>query len=174
MKNILQQILICSLGLMLSCNQTSKDLSPAQKKEMIESATAVVKKVFEASNNMQFEKGLDYYAPDADSYYVSDGQISSLSDLRTAYRQIGPAVEVLHNKITAWNVTIISENTVSFTLPVELKLKLKDLPEYNGKLIWSAIVQKRNDEWVIIQSHESWLNCAEVAAALTPPIEKEL
>ncbi len=73
----------------------------------------------------------------------------------------------MKNSIKNWNSTFISKNTVAFTLPVDLKIKLVGIPEYNVKLVWSGIVQKWNGHWIIIQSHESWLDCVEVASALT-------
>jgi hypothetical protein len=92
----------------------------------------------------------------------------SLADLKKTYSEIGPAVEDLDNTIQSWNVQVLSKNIVTFSLPVHLKLKLKGIPEFNGQLVWTATVQRQKDGWKIVQSHESWLNCAEVAAALTP------
>lgn len=148
-------------------DEKSKPLE-SEIKVTIEAARSTVQKVFEASNNHQFLEGLNYYSDDSDAYYTSNGEVFNLEELRKSYSEIGPSVEVLENSITAWNATFISENTVAFTLPVRLKMKLVGIPEYNGQLIWSGIVQKRDDQWKIIQSHESWLNCVDVATALTP------
>lgn len=162
-------LLFCVLSITIqSCQNQENELTEAQEKTMIAAARATVEKVFNCSNNMDFVKGLDFYANDSNSYYISDGALLSLDDLKASYKQIGPSVEVLHNTIEAWNTKIISKDAVSFTLPVRLTLKLKGIPEYTGQLVWTAIVQKRANKWMIVQSHESWLNCAEVAAALTP------
>jgi ketosteroid isomerase-like protein len=143
-------------------------LTEVQTQEIINSATEVVKKVFEYSNNMDFETGLNHYSETSNSYFITDGIMHSLADLRKSYQSVGPAVEELHNSIESWNVKVLSPDVVTFTLPVKLKLKLKGMPEYNGQLIWTATLQKQEDRWMIVQSHESWLNCAEVTAALTP------
>lgn len=157
---------ICILN--LSCNGPEKPLTEAQTQEIINSSTEVVKKVFEYSNNMDFETGLDHYSNSSDSYFITDGKMHSLSDLKKAYKEVGPSVEELHNEIENWNVQVLSPDAVTFTLPVKLMLKLKGIPEFNGQLVWTATLKKQENQWIIVQSHESWLNCAEVAAALTP------
>lgn len=152
----------------MSCEQQKLSLTNSEKSLIVESAKSTVQKVFEASNNHQFLEGLQYYSGDSDAYYTSNGEVFTLDELKESYSEIGPSVEELKNSILNWQATFISENTVAFTLPVQLKLKLRGIPEYNGQLIWSGIVQKRDGQWKVIQSHESWLNCAEVALALTP------
>ena len=172
-KSVMKKILISLLlsGMLLfapSCQKKDNILTETEKKEIIESAKVTVAKVFECSNNLEFMKGLDFYSGDADTYYSNNGTITSLKEMKESYSQIGPSVEILHNSIDSWKATVISKDAVAFTLPIHLKIKLKGLPEYTGQLVWSGIVQKRNKKWRIVQSHESWLNCAEVAAALTP------
>lgn len=162
-------LLVCSITLLnYSCQKSEPELTEMQAQQITTSATEVVKQVFEYSNNMDFESGLNHYSDSPDAYYIIDGTMLSLADLKESYSAIGPAVEVLHNTIESWNVQILSPDIVTFTLPVKLKLKLKGIPEYTGKIIWTATLQKQHDRWMIVQSHESWLNCAEVAAALIP------
>lgn len=151
-----------------SCQRTENQLTEAKIQEIIASASEVVNKVFEYSNNLDFETGLNHYSEISDSYFITNGTMNSLADLKNEYREVGSTVESLHNTIESWNVQVLSEDVVTFTLPIKLKLKLKGMSEFNGQLVWTATVQKQNDEWKIVQSHESWLNCVEVAAALTP------
>ncbi|MFD2568241.1 hypothetical protein [Pseudotenacibaculum haliotis] len=166
-RNLISVFLIGVFVTFQSCETQKKSLSDQDKNLIIESAKVTVQKVFDASNNLKFLDGLNYYSGDDDAYYVNNGTLLNLDDLKKSYSQIGPSVQRLENTIQSWNSTILSENTVAFTLPILLKIKLDGIPEYTGQLIWSAIVQKRNEKWVIIQSHESWLNCVEVASALT-------
>ena len=161
--------ILCAICLFnQSCISPENQLTESQKQEIIDSATEVVKKVFEYSNNMDFETGLDHYSETSNSYFITEGIMHSLTDLRKTYRDVGPEVEELHNTIESWNVQVLSPDVVIFTLPVQLRLKLKGVPEFNGKLVWTATLKKQEDRWMIVQSHESWLNCAEVTAALTP------
>ena len=151
-----------------SCVRSENQLTEAQIQEITNSATEVVKKIFEYSNNLDFETGLNYYSESSNSYFITDGIIHSLTDLKKEYKDIGPLVETLHNTIESWNVKVLSPDIVTFTLPVKLRLKLKGIPEFSGELIWTATLQKQEDQWLVVQSHESWLNCSEVAAALIP------
>ena len=159
--------LILTIIFTQSCQKRKSNLTNLEKIAIINSAKVTVEKVFELSNNLKFIDGLNYYSGDSDAYYTNNGTILTLADLKKSYSQIGSSVGVLENSIDKWNSTFISENTVAFTLPIHLKIKIVGIPEYNGKLVWSGIVQKRNKRWMIIQSHESWLNCIAVLSALT-------
>jgi len=172
MKRILIYLLMGSAVFSQSCRNKKSELTEADKKTIINSAKGTVQKVFDASNNLKFLEGLNYYSGDADAYYTNNGTVLTLNDLKKSYSDIGSSVEVLENVIDRWNATILSENTVAFTLPIHLKIKLAGISEYNGQLVWSGIVRKRKDRWVIVQSHESWLNCVEVMSALTPTDKK--
>jgi|GEM_PF-2512554 len=159
--------LIGALFLTQSCQNRERRITNLEKKAIIDSAKVTVEKVFQSSNNLQFIEGLNYYSEEPDGYYTNNGTILTLTDLKKSYCQIGSSVEILKNTIISWNAKFLSKNTVAFTLPIHIKIKLVGIPEYNGQLVWSGIVQKRNQEWLIIQSHESWLNCMEVLSALT-------
>jgi len=137
-----------------------------EKQNIIDETSSIVMQIFEAANSKQYLRGLDHYSDDADACFVSDGIIRTLAELKPIYVSAGEAVEDLHNDILAWNVNVLSHALVSFTLPVKLRIKFKGIPEYTGQIIWSAILQRKSDEWLVIQSHESWLNIAEVSRAL--------
>ena len=135
---------------------------------IIEATKKVVNNIFQAANDKQYLKGLDYYAGGDNTYFVSDGVIHTLEKLKTIYATVGETVEDLHNEILEWHCQVLTPELVNYTLPVKLRLKFKGIPEYTGQIIWSATLQKIDGQWLVIQSHESWLNAAEVAAALTP------
>ena len=146
---------------------SANSLSDTDQKKIIETTSSVVNKIFEASNNKQYLKGLDYYSGSNDAFFVSSGSIKSLDELKESYIVAGASVEDLHNEILEWKVKVLSAELVSFTLPVQLRLKLKGIKEYTGQIFWSAVLQKIGDQWLVVQSHESWLNAAEMANALT-------
>ncbi len=162
-------LLIVALISAQSCEKGKSNLTDLEKELIINSAKITVQKVFESSNNLDFVSGLNYYSDEPDAYYTNNGTILTLDDLKKSSNQISSSVEVLENSIDSWNSIVLSKNTVAFTLPLSIKIKLVGIPEYNGQLVWSGIVQKRNKKWMIIQSHESWLNCIEVISALTEP-----
>ena len=169
----MRKLLFFSLLLILnlSCNTPTDRLSEKESLEIASSAKEVVQQVFDYSNNMDFKSGLNHYSNKENAYFVTDGVIHSLSELKTSYEAVGPYVEHLHNTINDWHIEVLSKNIVVVTLPVTLQLKMKGITEYTGELIWTATLEKEEGEWIIVQSHESWLNCAEVAAALAPPKE---
>ena len=142
-------------------------MTESEKQDIIETTSSIVTNIFEASNNKQYLKGLDYYSNDKTAYFVSGDAILTLEQLKTSYEQAGAMVEDLHNEILEWKIRVLSSEVVSFTLPVKLRLKFKGIKEYTGQIFWSAVLQKINDEWLVVQSHESWLNAAEMAEALT-------
>lgn len=166
MNKMITILLLFIMNSLSTVNAT--EISESQQRQIIQSAANVVSKIFEASNNKQFLQGLDYYSDDKNAFFVSAGSIQSLSDLKISYAAAGAGVEELHNEILEWNSKVLSPELISFTLPVRLRLKLKGIEEYTGTIIWSAILQKTDDQWLVVQSHESWLNAAEVAQALNP------
>lgn len=135
--------------------------------QIIRETKKVVENIFDASNSKQYLKGLDYYSDAEDAVYVSAGKIQSLEDLKKSYAIAGDAVEDLHNDILSWNFNVLSDELVSITLLVKLRLKFKGIKEYTGQIFWSAVIKKIDNHWLVVQSHESWLNAAEMAHALT-------
>ncbi|MEP1445736.1 MAG: nuclear transport factor 2 family protein [Paraglaciecola sp.] len=166
MKKVVMTLLIFMVNYSLVVN--ASELSKAEKQKIIETTSSIVDQIFEAANNKQFLRGLDYYSDDENAFFVSDGQINSLDDLKKSYAAVGSSVEDLHNDIIEWNAKVLSAELVSFTLPVKLRLKITGIPEYTGQIIWSALLQNVDGQWLVVQSHESWLDCAKVAKALTP------
>ena len=154
---------------LFSCKEETNNLSEVQKQTIASSAKDVVQKVFESANKLDYKASLEHYSSDPDTRYIDNGSIyPSLDAMKDAYNQVGPTMELVENKIQRWDMVVLAKDAVSFTLPIQLKLKAKGLPAYEGQFIWSGIVQKRKGKWMIIQSHESWQNYAEVIAALTP------
>jgi hypothetical protein len=156
--------------LVLSCQPQQATLTESQKSEIANTAKAVVQNVIDNSNRLDFKAALQNYSGDPDTRYIENGMIfPSLTALEEAYNEFGPTLELLENRIDSWDIIVLAADAVSITLPIQLRIKPKNLSEYNGRYVWSGIVQKRNGKWMIVQSHESWLNYTEVVAALTPP-----
>lgn len=148
-------------------NKTTQLINDKERQGIIDDASLVVIQIFEASNNKHFLQGLDYYSTDKDAYFVSGGAIKTLEQLKSSYAIAGASVEDLHNDILEWNIKVLSPELVSFTLPVKLRLKFKGIKEYTGQIFWSAVLQKVGEQWLVVQSHESWLDAVEMAQALT-------
>lgn len=138
--------------------------------QVLDSAKAVAQKIFDYSNKLDFQSAIAYYSSDSDARFVENGTIyPSLAVLKDAYVQIGPTLDLLENTIKSWDMLLLNTNAVLFNLPVHAKIKAKGRPEYQFDYVWSAVIQKRNGKWMIVHCHESWVNAAEVVAAITPP-----
>ena len=165
MKYIFFSILICFFTFN-SCT-SNELLTDEQKAQVINESTLVVQKIFNASNEMRFLEGLNFYADEDDALFVTDGKAKNLKELKEEYKVAGALVEDLENTILKWHTKVLSDKTVLFTLEVQLRLKLKDNKEYTGKLTWTATLQKYNDKWLVVQSHESWMDAAEMIKAFS-------
>lgn len=173
MNFIFKTILSLAFAFLACSCQPASTFTEAQKTAIADSARVVVQKVFDYSNKLDYKTALQFYSADADTRYIDNGSIyPSLAAMKDAYDQVGPTMELVENKVSSWDAVVLAEDAVAFTLPIRLRLKAKGLPEYEGNFVWSGIVQKRNGEWKIIQSHESWQNYAEVIAALSPPAQE--
>jgi len=169
MKTVSQLLVAAGLIILMSCQQKSTPLSDAQRTQIADSTRQVVQRIVNYANKLDFTSALSFYSTDADARFVENGTILPLAALREQYEELAQNLDLLENKIDDWNIVVLSADAVSITLPVHFKIKAKGLPEYNGQYIWSGILQKRNEQWKLVQCHESWLNYAEAMDALTPP-----
>ena len=149
-----------------SCT-SNEQLTVEQKAQVINESTLIVQKIFNASNEMRFLEGLNFYSDEDDALFVTEGKAKNLKELKEEYKVAGALVEDLENTILQWHTKVLSDKTVLFTLEVQLRLKLKDYEEYTGKLTWTATLQKYNDKWLVVQSHESWMDVAEMIKAFS-------
>jgi ketosteroid isomerase-like protein len=154
----------------LSACQPKATASTESDKSIVEdSVRAVLHKVIAASNSLDFKKAVVNYSSDADAVYIENGSRYTFQEFYKMYEEMGPNLEVLENKFDDERVTVLSNDAALVTAAFHFKIKAKGGPEYNGSYQWSGVIQKRNSKWLIINSHESWLNFAEAMKALTPP-----
>ncbi|MBS1681124.1 MAG: nuclear transport factor 2 family protein [Bacteroidetes bacterium] len=177
MKIIYSVLTACGLSIMLlsSCQKQSSSLTEEHRRLIADSAIQIAKQVIDFSNNLDFKSASDFYSADADARYIENGVLfPSLDAMLAAYAELAPTLDVLENKPDKFDALVLSKDAVSITAPIHIKIKAKELSAYNGQYLWSVIMQKRNGKWLIVQSHESWLNYAEVIEALTPKtVEKK-
>ncbi len=159
------------LTLVLGCQTKRQSSDPSDKNTAIDSAKIIAQKVLAYSDSLDFKKAFQYYSDDSDARYVENGQLyPSLQAVKDSYNQIAPTIEMLHNMVDNWNgVVALGDSAVLLTLPLHFDIQAKGRPEYHGQYVWSLVVQKRHDRWMVIQTHESWLNYAEAVAAIFPP-----
>jgi hypothetical protein len=154
----------------MSCQNQPSSSEKSNNAASVDSAKAVAQKIIDYSNKLDFATAFQYYSADSDARYIENGAAyPSLAAMKDAYNQLVPALDLLENTVKSWDVVVLNSDAVLFTLPIHAKIKAKNRPEYQFDYVWSAVIQKRNGKWMLIQSHESWVNAAEVMAAIAPP-----
>jgi len=160
--------------IILSCQNQSNSSDKSTSAVTADSAKAVAQKIIDYSNKLDFQTAFQYYSADSDTRYIENGSLfPSLAAMKEAYNQIVPTLELLENTVKSWDMIVLNNDAALLTLPIHAKMKAKGRPEYQFDYVWSALIQKRNGKWLLVQSHESWVNAMDVVAAITPPTTNE-
>jgi hypothetical protein len=175
MKYPLFGVVIIMLSLIaFACQSQPTTLTEAQKAAMVDSAKAVVQRMLSNADKLDFGAYFNEYAADADARFVENGSLHpSLDEMKKAYADLQPAFESLHNIPDSWDMIVLGSDAVLITMPKHFIFKPKGLPEYKAQSVWSGVVQRRGGKWVIVHSHESWLNPEQIMAAFVPPPTKQ-
>jgi len=168
----LQKNALLGFGLILfimSCQNQTKSSEKSTNTLAADSAKFVAQKIWEYTNKLDFKTVFQYYSNDSDTRYIENGYLfPSLSALKESYIQITPNLEYYEISAKSWDMIELNNDAVLVNIPSHAKIKAKDRPEYEFDYVWSAVIQKRRGKWLVVQSHESWINAPEVAAAFTP------
>lgn len=149
-------------------------ISEMTKSVVTEAAKEVLQNVIHFMNKLDVNSALEYYSNDSDTRYVENGYLyPSLTALKDAYIKLLPGFEFMDQTVKSWDVIVLSEDAALVTLPMHARVKVKGRPEIEFDFVCSSVVQKRNGKWLLINTHESWLNAAEAMAAMTPPETKK-
>ena len=161
--------LVISL-LVISCQSKTKSAATIDKTAVADSAKAVAQRIIDNSNKLDFEAAFNNYSADADARYTENGTTyPSLAAMKDAYKELMLSFEILQNSVKSWDVMVLDGEAAMVTLPIHAKLKVKDRDAIEIDYVWSALVQKRNGRWLVVQTHESWVNADKAMAALFPP-----
>lgn len=158
MKTTLTIAFICFLT--LGCNGLSKgqSLSNLQKLKIEKQVDSIFLTMVKAAENVDYDKissGVnDKYNAGFivnNSYYSKyDSMITVLkANLRSGIKQ---SIVIQHQKIT-----VLSENVVLLTASGNSNVELPN-QTFNVKFFWSLVYQRINNDWKVIQSHQSQAN----------------
>ena len=143
--------------------------SELTKSVVADAAKEVLQKVIDHMDQLDVNSALENYSNDPDTRYVENGYLyPSLKAYGEAYLKLVPTLEYLDQTVDSWDIVVLSDEAAVVTLPMHARIKVKDRPEYQFDFICSSVVQKRNGKWLLINTHESWLNAAEAMAAIGP------
>lgn len=156
MKNAITILLICFFLIgNIECSR-GQDISNLQKARIEKQVDSVFHSMIKAAENLEYDKlsqGVDdknhagFIA--GDSYYAYYDSLVNLVKARSqgALRQ---NIKLLKEK-----VTVLSESIVIVTASGNAKIELINGSEFNNRFYWTFIYNKINDNWKVIQSHQS-------------------
>ena len=155
--------------LTISCESKTKSAATVDKTVVADSAKAVAQRVIDNSNKLDFESAFRNFSEDADARFTENGiTYSSLAAMKDAYKGLMQSFEIIQNNVKSWDVMVVDSEAALVTLPIHAKLKVKDRDAIEVDYVWSGLIQKRNGKWLVVQSHESWVNADKATEALFP------
>lgn len=174
MKTAYLTLVVCGFMLMVSCEKSSTTLTEEQKNQIADSVKSIIQQNVALWNALDFKTSIsNYFSSDPDAHYIENGHLYSYKEIDASYTELASALDLVENKIDNFDIIVLSKDAAFITAPIHLKMKAKGLPEFNTTSIWTALLQKRKGKWMIIRTHESQPNYAELAAALTAPQKDE-
>jgi hypothetical protein len=159
MKTTLTILLICFLTFGFNGQSKGQSLSNLLKSKIEKQVDSIFQTAVKAAENLDYDKislGVnDKYNAGFivnNSYYTKyDSLINILkANLRSGTKQS----IVIQNK----KITVLSENIVLLTASGDSNIELANGQTINVKFLWSFVYEKINNDWKVIQSHQSRAN----------------
>jgi hypothetical protein len=159
MKSTLTILIICILTVGLNGQLKGQKLTNIQKSKIEKQVDSIFLDMVKAAENVDYDKisvGVDdkYNAGFIinNSYYSKyDSMIVILKvNLRNGTKQI----ITFQNK----KITVLSESIVLLTASGNANVELNTAQSFNVNFFWSFVYQKFNNDWKVIQSHQSLAN----------------
>ncbi len=156
MKTILTILLITFLSFGFNEQSRGQCLSDMQKSKIEKQVDSIFHTMIKAAENVDYNKislGVD------DKYnagFIVNGlfyaKYDSMITIFKSNLQSGTKQSiVIQNK----KITVLSENIVLLTASGDSNVELPDGQIINVKFLWSFVYEKINNEWKVIQSHQS-------------------
>ena len=156
MKKIVTVSIICLLFHGYTESLRGQELSSQQKARIERQVDSVFHSMVKASENLEFDKlsqGVDdsFHAGFIanNSYYSNYDSLVNLVKLRSKGLS-KQSVTILKEKITA-----LSESIVLLTAYGDASIELNGGNAFNVKFYWSFVYHKADNNWKVIQSHQS-------------------
>ena len=156
MKKTLSALLVCILFYGFVESLSGQELSGMQKASIERQVDSVFHSMVKASENLEFDKlsqGVDdsFHAGFIanNSYYSNYDSLVNLVKLRSKGLS-KQSVTILKEKIT-----VISESIVLLTAYGDASIELNGGNAFNVKFYWSFVYHKADNNWKVIQSHQS-------------------
>lgn len=159
MKTTIAVFLLCFFIFVFNRQSIGQNLTDLQKATIEKQVDTIFLAMIKAAENLDYDKlsiGVDdrYRAGFIinESYYTKyDSMINNLiANLRSGAKQ---SITIQNKKIT-----VISDNIVLLTASGNSNVELNTGQSFNVKFLWSFVYEKINNDWKVIQSHQSQAN----------------
>ena len=159
MKTTLTISLICFLLLGINGQSKGQKLTKPQQSKIEKQVDSIFQTMIKAAENVDYDNislGVDdkYNAGFIvnNSYFTKYDSLISIfkANLRNGTKQ---SIAIQNKKIT-----VLSENIVLLTASGDSNIELPNGQTLNVKFLWSIVYEKINDDWKVIQSHQSRAN----------------
>ena len=159
MKITLTILIIFILNVGLNGQLKKQKLTNIQKSKIEKQVDSIFLDMVKAAENVDYDKisvGVDDkynagFIVDNSYYSKYDCMIGILkANLRSGTKQI---ITIQNKKIT-----VLSESIVLLTASGDAKVELNTGQSFNVNFFWSLVYEKFNNDWKVIQSHQSQAN----------------
>jgi len=137
--------------------QVKPELNADQRAAIADTASGVVQRVFTALNQLDAKGILDAYS--AEAVIAHNGVIYSTKDgYRAALDSAWQGLQGVNVRTTSLRTFVASPDLGVVMAPFVFTLTAKSGRQVTGQGVLTAMVQRRDQKWEIIRSHESELH----------------
>ena len=163
-------VVAIAVGVGSGCRAKAAVLSEGERAAISDTATAIVRGVFDAANHLDAAREVSRYAADPDVRIVENGFVYPFIDrykttLDSSYARLR-ARELRPSEI---RTIVLATDAAATQVPFTFTVTGKNGKTLGGAGVYSALVQKRGGTWKIVRSHESLQNAETLMAQLFPP-----
>jgi hypothetical protein len=159
MKTTLTVSLICFLTFGCNGQSNGQSLTKLQKSMIEKQVDSVFRTMVKAAENVDYDKltmGVDdrYNA----GFIVNSSYFAKYDSLITILKANSRSGTKQSISIQNKKITVLSESIVLLTASGVSYVELGTGQSFNVKFLWSLVYEKFNNDWKVIQSHQSQAN----------------
>ena len=156
------------LLLALSCAPQVPAFTDAERAAVADSARALLAQQDIGAESLSGAAWTARFSSDPDARFAGDGVVYALDALRTAADVFYSNLESLKVAADATDVIVLGPEAAVIVRQAHMIVKTKTGQEATVQLVFTGVVQRRDGQWQMVQTHESELNAADFIAAITP------
>lgn len=159
MKKPLTISLLIFLALVITKQSDGQSLISLQKSKIEKQVDSIFHTMIKAAEYLDYDKLTTGVDDRNNAGFISNGsyytKYDSLVNILKANKPDGA-----HQRITIQKekITVLSENIVLITASGEAKIELNATQSFTTRFLWTFVYEKINNDWKVIQSHQSKAN----------------